>query len=614
LTMGTLGEVKGVALEVGNLVDTVLWVPYAAHEGSQWALEHGSDALGVSKEHKEMAMKGFHGLTSGYDSGMAAARRHGLVSETGAPAVSGALSATFDQGADYAERTAFAGAAPEQGAVFNSYEQGELEGAIGSQVALGFVGVEEVQVGLKVVGAIGSIKGLVESVIRAGSGWYKNLEVIVSAINVALSIIGLRQAKAARKIINLVTAAGGLINVVPPMAQLVRDWTDEALANEPDQREKRLKADYAAVMKALVAVVTEVVRHATAAKPAAGQGEPTQTPVTGGAKPGAVEPAAPPTAARPTAAPVASTGATIEPPAPKPVSAEVTKAHPVGDVPVGGAANDNARRSPNEHVPAILEKHPQLRGPAANDVTPEPPTPIAAPRPKPANEWRMAAGAESEPVPTVPGTRTMDPGLHVVASGGSVKPPGPGAPLASPPPGSTPSAGLTKAPGASGAASAPEATAAAKSAPPPLAARVHYGDLENGRPTGVIGELHPSDLKTGTPTGRTYPPGFEAGELKQANAARGHLLADVLGGSGSDPRNLAYMHRIVNGSAFKTLFEHPVRRALESGDVVRFGVRPLFREGAAAPHALEVWAEGAQGTIVQARSIVAPGLSDVPSP
>jgi hypothetical protein len=74
------------------------------------------------------------------------------------------------------------------------------------------------------------------------------------------------------------------------------------------------------------------------------------------------------------------------------------------------------------------------------------------------------------------------------------------------------------------------------------------------------------------------------------------------------------MHRIVNGSAFKTLFEHPVRRALESGDVVRFGVRPLFREGAAAPHALEVWAEGAQGTIVQARSIVAPGLSDVPSP
>jgi hypothetical protein len=149
----------------------------------------------------------------------------------------------------------------------------------------------------------------------------------------------------------------------------------------------------------------------------------------------------------------------------------------------------------------------------------------------------------------------------------------------------------------------------------PISERVLVGDLENGRPTGVAGELHPQDLHTGTKAGSVNPVGLETGELDPLGARRGHLLANVLGGSGTDRGNLAWMHKRINNSSYKTEFENPVIRALRAGQAVRFGVRPLFRPGEAAPHAVEVWATGSNGqTIVPVRTILTPGLSDVPVP
>ena len=73
------------------------------------------------------------------------------------------------------------------------------------------------------------------------------------------------------------------------------------------------------------------------------------------------------------------------------------------------------------------------------------------------------------------------------------------------------------------------------------------------------------------------------------------------------------MHETVNNSHYKTQFENPVRAALERGETVRFSIRPLFREGEAAPHAVEVWAQSATMQ-VSPQSVPLPGLSDIPAP
>jgi DNA-entry nuclease len=139
---------------------------------------------------------------------------------------------------------------------------------------------------------------------------------------------------------------------------------------------------------------------------------------------------------------------------------------------------------------------------------------------------------------------------------------------------------------------------------------------EHGRATYVVGELRPEDLHTGTETGAVYPPGLTRGELDPLRARRGHLLANLFGGKGSDPRNLAWLYERVNLSSFKTRFENPIRAALQRGEDVRFSIEPNYRVGEAAPYEVEVWASSAGGTkqIVPVQRIPTPGLSDIPVP
>ena len=151
------------------------------------------------------------------------------------------------------------------------------------------------------------------------------------------------------------------------------------------------------------------------------------------------------------------------------------------------------------------------------------------------------------------------------------------------------------------------------------------------RPTHVLGEVKPSDLHTGSATGKTYPVGLEPGELstpawrknlpdKEAvqpryRAQRGHLLAALFGGQGTDPRNLVWMHEKINLSRFKVEFEHPFRAALKRNESVAFSIQCLYRSREAAPYALEVWARSSSGAIiVPHKSILTPGLSDIDIP
>ncbi|MEU9455112.1 DUF4157 domain-containing protein [Streptomyces sp. NPDC048277] len=146
----------------------------------------------------------------------------------------------------------------------------------------------------------------------------------------------------------------------------------------------------------------------------------------------------------------------------------------------------------------------------------------------------------------------------------------------------------------------------------PIADRVLIGDLENGLPTGVVGELIPTDLGTGTDSAHDVSPGGRQFDgAADVGARKGHLLANVLGGSGRDLGNLAWMHQWINNSTFKLEFENEVIRALKSGESVRFSVRPKFRPGESAPYEIEVWAATARSDIVPRHDIRTPGMGDL---
>ncbi|GAA3536953.1 eCIS core domain-containing protein [Kribbella ginsengisoli] len=142
----------------------------------------------------------------------------------------------------------------------------------------------------------------------------------------------------------------------------------------------------------------------------------------------------------------------------------------------------------------------------------------------------------------------------------------------------------------------------------PFEQRVQFGALENGRPTGVMGELHPSDLRTGSATGVYKPPGLEGSTGQRPHL--GHLLGNQFGGSGTDPRNLVWMHQKVNLSKYKLEFEHVLRKALRNGETVTFGITPLYRGSEKAPYAVEVWMTGTK-TVMPRKIVPTIGVPDL---
>jgi hypothetical protein len=267
-----LGRAKGVALEAGNVVDVLIGLPATWQGVAAEGINKAQAAGVVSAEQADRARAITADSAAGYRVATAWAQQRGVVEVdpvTGAPSVSPVIGRQFDDLAGAAERAAGPGTAPESALVFTEYEAGELEGAVGSQVALGFVGVEEVQLALKVVGALGSVRSLVEEMQR-DRGWRTSVRFWTAVLSVVMSIAGLRNARASGKLVNLVIAGGGLVLAVAPLARLYEHWTDPALAADPARRETVLKQDFVDVVKVVAQVIVDVVRQA-GARTAAGR-------------------------------------------------------------------------------------------------------------------------------------------------------------------------------------------------------------------------------------------------------------------------------------------------------------------------------------------------------
>ena len=110
---------------------------------------------------------------------------------------------------------------------------------------------------------------------------------------------------------------------------------------------------------------------------------------------------------------------------------------------------------------------------------------------------------------------------------------------------------------------------------------VVYGNLDElNRVTTMNALITPDMYNTGTDAdSRILPTGWKKSEQNEGNPNqlnRGHLLADVLGGSGEDWRNLITLYRNANYPIMYFEAEEIVKKAIQNVTVVRYRVTPIF--------------------------------------
>jgi hypothetical protein len=114
----------------------------------------------------------------------------------------------------------------------------------------------------------------------------------------------------------------------------------------------------------------------------------------------------------------------------------------------------------------------------------------------------------------------------------------------------------------------------------------HY----SGRPRGVHALLTPSNLGRGTEASHTIrPPGWEEIDHPTGiNRARGHLLGNQIGGSGTEPLNLVALYqRTANDPAMKTC-ENRIADTLRCGACVEVWITPRYGQNGGAPTAIRI--------------------------
>ncbi|MFF7129397.1 DUF6531 domain-containing protein [Streptomyces sp. NPDC008240] len=129
---------------------------------------------------------------------------------------------------------------------------------------------------------------------------------------------------------------------------------------------------------------------------------------------------------------------------------------------------------------------------------------------------------------------------------------------------------------------------------------VRYKPLDHlGRPTGVSACIRPEMLDSGTEAGKSKPPGWR-GHGTAFNEARGHLLANRLGGAGvkhNAKHNLVTQTQDPTNSPYqRDLIEEQIYRAVDDKkEVVQYDITPIYEGTNPIPVRLEYAAYGNKG-------------------
>ncbi|MDR8013308.1 two-partner secretion domain-containing protein [Ectopseudomonas guguanensis] len=123
---------------------------------------------------------------------------------------------------------------------------------------------------------------------------------------------------------------------------------------------------------------------------------------------------------------------------------------------------------------------------------------------------------------------------------------------------------------------------------------VILGDLDSlGRPTGVTAVIKPETLGGGSSANPAIrPPGFEG---QGANHARGHLIANSLGGTGDDARNLVTLFQRNTNHPNMSSFERQVKAAIQGGETVSYRAIPIYTGSNLMPTGVTLTARGSGG-------------------
>jgi hypothetical protein len=411
-----VGEVEGVATEVANLADTVIWAEYAGTDLADKTVDKLSDAVGLSKDKKEKLKAAVqqYGGRPAMKAVREAARKAGLTDPvTGTPSSARLVAKGFDWVDKKSDETIFRGVPKDEG-LLSSRDMGVLEGAIGSQVALAFVDVEEVQLAVKAIGAVQSVEGVVAAIQANPKGWQQDRNFWLQVINLALYMAGLAASAAGRKIATiLIDSAATLAVTIPAVTRLADDYAN---AKGPD-RDAKLRADIQAVVRAVAQAIQQIVMHSRGTRPGheggAGEGTPAgnegaAAKPAGSGEHGAQAPtpkerpaavSTPPETAVPAPPPT-------EPPVPAPVvTPELTTpaTAPPGPVPAAAPAEPRtpAAATP-DHAPPPTPHEPMApHEPAAvHEPTAGPHEPATTPAAKPAPATKPATTATPSPAET----------------------------------------------------------------------------------------------------------------------------------------------------------------------------------------------------------------------
>lgn len=149
--------------------------------------------------------------------------------------------------------------------------------------------------------------------------------------------------------------------------------------------------------------------------------------------------------------------------------------------------------------------------------------------------------------------------------------------------------------GASRTPPAPRAARSGQVSPPPeVRPGIRYGELNaKGQATGVNATITESMIGTGTKANRRlYPPGW-SGNGTLHNESRGHLYANILGGSGGETRNMVTLTQYPMNSPWMRDFEVSMARKVRNGEIVEYFGIPLYGNGP-APAAILLTAHGSK--------------------
>ncbi|MFE9775571.1 DUF4157 domain-containing protein [Streptomyces sp. NPDC005931] len=373
-TKETLGLVEGVAIEAGQIVDTVAWMPYAAQAAVDKAIDTAGNHLGASKETLTAIKEAVPGAAALNAIKTKAAASGMLDPVTGTPMVSGKITEGFDELDKGLDEHVFKGVKEEEG-FFTSRDIGQLKGAIGSQVALSFVGVEEIQLALKVVSGIGAFKAIADAVQHNASGFATDRRFWTAVAGAVLHVVGLRSASSGKKLFTfIVDVVSTTLSGAAELAQLREDY----LKPEGEERDKALRKDIQALIRLVAGAVQQALSHHRGLKRATAQAH--------------TEPPAPParTAAGDAPAPEPATAGKPVTPVPDPATTSRSAVPVPGPVATpeaatpAPAAEPAAVPAPRTPAPEPAAGNGETSAPAVSDPAPHaggavPPGPKAAP-------------------------------------------------------------------------------------------------------------------------------------------------------------------------------------------------------------------------------------------